>query len=436
MLERIETRLCTGIVFLVVWFVLFFTGYTPLSARILSVFSILLVLVLLLRAWVLKNELMILLSLFMLSYSKVSTVLFFDGIPISGHEAFALPEYVFDVMVVHAFFLIVLGMSLEMQRCTLEKKPRFFRNDILFYFSCFVFLIGIIFGIRGENMFISGGYSTGAVETGSMNEYVIIFFICAYIYSGGTRTHLAVLNVLAFVFVLKNLAFGGRIVSLMLILVLFILHYRYQLRFRTFVALALAGYLFMFAFESIRQNPWAFVNGDYETLFFSGQRNETVHISNQGDVVQASSRLIAMVREHIMQVGERVDALFYFLISIFFPYSYLPPLANLAVYKADVYVSAGGGLVSAYFYVFGGFFAVAGAAVYIGRFLSPPLHGKYTIRFFYFVMVAFTFPRWFAYNPIILFKLCFYGVIVFIFYRLVDRTMKRRALPHRFFIRK
>ena len=76
------------------------------------------------------------------------------------------------------------------------------------------------------------------------------------------------------------------------------------------------------------------------------------------------------------------------------------------------YPCGGGGLISAFFYVFLGHIGVIFIGYVIAKILSIGVRSKNTFKNLFFILAYTTMPRWFAYYPITLFKLALLGSII------------------------
>ena len=108
--------------------------------------------------------------------------------------------------------------------------------------------------------------------------------------------------------------------------------------------------------------------------------------------------------------------LFSFLLNIFssiLPPFLLPDFSNLSIYKQDIYNSGGGGLISTYFFVWFGYIGPVIASLILSYFIKKFYTTGNRYILIYSICIFITFPRWFAYNPIHLFKFCIYAVILY-----------------------
>lgn len=419
-LEQKKTRIVTGGIFIFFLLVLYFIGYIPITGKILFILTLVCSLLLIYRAFCQKNKILFLVFIWFFLYIKVWYYAFFKNIAISMHFSFAENKYLYDFALIHFFFIVILFIHIVIpfqQKNGLRTED----NKFLFIINYIITFILFLIGKQGENIFSSGGYGQGEVQASSLNEYFIIFWFVSYFFSGKSKLKKNMLVALSILYCLKNLMFGGRIETAMMGLALIYLVYQYKLSMRTFLLLFILGAYIFAILGSIRQNPILLIEGEWTELFIPGwgESREKIELisSQEGDVFQASSRMIGMITEGIFSFSERIESLFYFLASIIIPYSMLPDIAVLASYKSDIYSVGGGGLISAYFYVIGSWMGVYFIALFLASLLSKlGLNRKNRfIQIYIFFLIA-TLPRWFAYNPISIFKLSLYGVFITLFF--------------------
>lgn len=305
-------------------------------------------------------------------------------------------------------------------------------NFIAFITFCIVCSLIIIFGQSGSNIFESGGYATGDSSKSTIYEYFILFYLVAYYYSNRKIYQRVILILLALIYMYKSLLYGGRIEVVQLILLCFFIlvtDFKLKIGPAKIIVCCFFFYYLNMVFSGIRSNPIPLLEGNYVHYInpFMGYNNPdaTYISSNEGDVMQSSVRLIGLIENGILDVFARIKAFAGFLFSIVIPSSMLPDEASLITYKKDIYNSGGGGLVAVYFYAFLSWLGPFIISAYL--FFVFRLAFIYKSNYFklYCLMVFSTFPRWFAYNPIILFKLSLWIVPVVFFSNLIFSFLRK-----------
>jgi hypothetical protein len=215
--------------------------------------------------------------------------------------------------------------------------------------------------------------------------------------------------VLTALYIFKTLLFGGRVEILQVSVLLFVLLENRKTKWATLVPLFLAAFCVFLLIGIIRSDPLSFFNGNSIVEFEPSTLFRA--FDNQNDIYYSSARIIGMLETGIITFVNRIQILFYTFAAIFVPFSFLPEIANLAAFKKDIYPAGGGGLISTYFYTY---FSYVGP-IFIGFVISQIVNLTIKNRNLYFLVYGFlvlsTYFRWFGYSPIILFKLCIYGVV-------------------------
>lgn len=321
------------------------------------------------------------------------------------------------------YILFILPFCLflnPMNKLSFDINPK--NNEILFLGFLIVFLYCWKYGLQGESMLISGGYGKGETSKSSIYEYalIVIFFLFRYI--GRSKLKYAIFFLCCFLYITKDILYGGRIESLMLLLMLFFLFFQKRI---PFYRLIIIGIIFLYLFklyENIRGNIVSIVTeGEFVKYLNPFHSNKMEFLaSNEGDVFWAGERMLYLKQDGFFSPLIRFQSAYSFILSVFIPYRILGPLSNLTHYRTDVYITGGGGLASSYFYIMftmiGVFFIGFMIAKLFTNFKNKKNHTKVYILF-----VLVTLPRWFAYYPIQLIKLCFISVLLFEIQEIIHR---------------
>ena len=305
-------------------------------------------------------------------------------------------------------------------------------NASVFYLNIIIMIAIIMFGSSGESVLVSTyGSSEGGVTT--ISNYFSVFYLTASFRSGRVRSRLLILNTVAIIYCVNTLLLGGRgaTISMALVFYLIVMDRRVS-----FIGL-ISGILMFFVFLIF----WGFVRVGRADIFFSltldnlqdvlglsasGSNRHSMQGGHHTDIFYASTRIIAMTDVGIISFSDRIYAFYLFIISVFVPYSVLPPIANLASYLVGDYVSLGGGMMFAYFYTFLSYFGVILAA-YIVNVVWNKLRTSYNKYMLIYCILAFAMMNgWFAYNPITLFKLCLWGVMYAYFLDVVTANLIKK----------
>lgn len=333
------------------------------------------------------------------------------GLQFGGENFYDKCLYLFSVFLSAVLFFYKSAPSIS-----INERLNIKDNSFVFYLNIIVAIAIIIFGSRGQSVF-EASYGTNHGEITTINNYFSVFYLAAYFSSGRIRNRLFLLNAVAIVYCINLLLLGGRGATISVALVFYLLVMDQRI---SFVGL-LSGIFAFFVFLIF----WGFVRAGHTDAFFSmgidnfkdvfglgeADNRYTMQGGHYTDIFYASTRIVSMTDIGVINFGDRIYAFYLFLISVFVPYSILPPIANLASYKLLDYGSGGGGMIFAYFYTFLSYFGIILSA-YIINVIWNKLRtssNKYTL--IYCILVFAMMNGWFAYNPITLFKLCLWGVM-------------------------
>ncbi|WP_318435581.1 hypothetical protein [Photobacterium leiognathi] len=277
-----------------------------------------------------------------------------------------------------------------------------------------------IYGLSGSTILYSS-YGSGEINKSPMFEYSIIFFLIAMMMSNQEKKKKLIILLFLLFFSIKSFLYGGRIEVIQIALVYAYVERNLLLKenvFKIFIVLGMSFLIFKFVGE-LRTNPEMvrkIISLDFSDDIHYTNNNKILS-TNASDVTQATTRMIGMVDDGEITLSYSIKSFFSYIFNLpLILNTELSSYQNLAAYKKNIYNSGGGGLIVGYFYVWMGIIG----PIFIGLFIGCITRWLYQMNNIYlniyslFVMVSF--PRWFAYGPVILVKFCLVGVIyVFIF---------------------
>ena len=364
------------------------------------------------------------LFVFFFFYSIIFFSFFIQGYEISYWPDFQTPKAIGVVLLSHLLFLFFLGNSISSRyhkidyNLTKVIKP----NIYVFICLCFLGVILILFGLTGENIFISGTYANPeVVQKSTLHEYFILVFLFIIAYAPKGALYQGIILLFLFVFSTKTLLYGGRVEVLQIFLLFFYVRYVFnnKINLRSVILILFLGIYFSGLVSNIRANPLILLSDNFIDLFnpvniFFNQSENRIISSTEGDVIQSSARIVGLVQINEISLFQRIISLFNYLMSPIVPPSLLPEPTNLATYKQESFHSGGGGLISTFFYVWFGYPGPILIALIIGFLIRKFYLFSNKLYFIYGICLLSMFPRWFSYNPIFLIKFCLYSIILFI----------------------
>lgn len=365
---------------------------------------------LVLRAHLQKNKVLLVFFIFIALYSFPTKLFFFDGIPFAIYNL----NYTYDTAIlttlIFTLFYAILNLFLYIGKQNEQELIVVKRNDLFFWGAIFIGFYIVQFMLSGDYLLSGAVYGHSEKQVSSFNEYVIILFLLAYIYSGKKKLHIYILYLLISFYIIKNLLLGGRIESVLVLLAFFIIRFQYVFSYKKILLLMLGGVLIMNVIGNLRSNPMAFLEGEASIMdFFKiDVSNKLYQGSNEGDVFWASERILLLIDKGHLDLIDRLKATF----DLFFSPFVSEPMV-LSTYGLNIEKSGGGGLAPIFFYAFLGLLGVVLFSYFISLILNG-LNKNISQAFkFYIVLLIATTPRWFVYYPIFIVKFCLIGFILF-----------------------
>jgi len=401
--------------------------------------------ILVIRVYRYSQPIFIMMSFFFL-YVIFLIPYFYYGVNISYYTEYNNYDMFTKTLIYHTIFIVALYIFSKKNKFDTSERivdKLNFKNSIFAYaISIFMMVFIIVFGKTGDNILDTGGYGRsggGGFLNLAIYEYFYIFVITAFIYSNKNPYLLRLIGIVSSVYAFKALLYGSRIEVIQIALLLFILFFEKKISTLRLVFYGVLGYLFFDIFGLLRQDINSFfVNiKNYELFQVTSDRGFVS--SNQGDVFYSSAVLVSAIEYGVYDILFRIKSFLGFISQIFLPSRFTSLDAQLSVIIKNLTNTGGGGLISIYFFSWGGLFGI----VFIAKYISFILHKLYISKnqylLIYGIMVLTTYPRWFAYGPIALFKLSGYVIIVYfifntIIYAIENRMRSRSSVNQTLFI--
>jgi hypothetical protein len=279
-----------------------------------------------------------------------------------------------------------------------------------------------VFGLSGENIFISGTYANAeVVQKSTLHEYFILVFLFIMAYAPQGALYQRIIQLFLFIFTTKTLLYGGRVEVLQIFLLFFYVRYVFnnKIKLKSVILVIILGIYFSGLVSNIRANPLILFSNNFIDLFnplniLFNQPENGIMSSTEGDVVQSSARIVGLVQSNEISLTKRIISFFNYLVSSIVPPSLLSEPTNLATYKQEIFHSGGGGLISTFFYVWLGYPGPVLIALMVGFLIRKFYLFNNNFYILYGICLLSMFPRWFSYNPIFLIKFCLYSIFLFI----------------------
>lgn len=379
---------------------------------------------------------LLLMFLFFLTYVVNLIPFFFNGDYIFYYPT---TKGFYETLFIHALFLFSLDTFLFpiKSRFFINEKLSYKKNYVVFIILLVFFLLFLVFSIQGDTVLDTGGYGReGKVKSlGGFGEYFLILIPLLYIYSGGIAFLNRIVMILLLLMGIKLLLYGGRIGILMMGILYFILYWDTRKNklspFKLF-SLSLPIIYILVLIGSIRGNIALALNSSLGELFLLPFRGDFLStyiefFGNQNDIFYSSTILNQSALAGTISITTRLEMFFYNVLSIFVPYSFLPPEAAIIPYiQENISPTGGGGLISAFAYFFLSYIGVILIGLYIATLINTLQKTKNMILILYVIMVFSTYPRWFGYNIIALFKISFYIIPMYLLIELLIKSICKK----------
>lgn len=392
-----------------------FIPSAALGGKILALSLTGISILLLIRSYLKGNTILFIVFFFMMTYPLILNAYYFFDIYFSFFDQCYEPDLVYFAAQLLLLFYTVLYYSIKIGspklNTNLEHRP-----NLIGYLVTTSMLIAIVISrVTGDSILSSGSYS-GVTSTRSFVpiEYALMFIPLAYIYSKN-RIQRYILYFFTISFCLKYLLYGGRVALLEVFLVFLILKFQYEWGLRKSLLYTSILGILMLVYGVVRK--------DFSSAVFTIEELD-LNSANAGEVYYSSIRILYFLKYDILSVADRLWSFTLYIFSGFFYGLSLPPLSNLSIYLKDQFPSGGGGLAPIYFYTYMSYPGVVFLGFFIGRIFSRITEFKKIMtRDVYTIMVVTMVPRWFAYYPVHLVKLCVYASVAFLLLNTLNKYM-------------
>lgn len=421
MLQKILSIL--GIITVVISYIV---GPSLLFGKILSIIALVAVVYPLVKSIKTSNYHISIFYVFVISYILVPFNYFWLNKSILSYNPCERLSNVYLVLQIISTFHFILLYKINFSKSKNTRKPFVENNTAAFWFLVFFSLILVLFFAPEHTILNSGGYG----EAHSLNEgstlftYSIMPISLALVFANDSFKR-KVVYMLVLVFCIRNLLTGGRVESVMLLLIIFLLRIQYIWTVKKMALAILIGGSFFLVWGMFRSDVDQDLIGLYANMIASIFSDNVVDFQSgtSANVYYSSVRVIYLIEEGILSWDLRLSSLSYFFMSVFVPYSALPAHANLSLFMQNEYWSGGGGFGPVFFYGFCGWIGVVLFSLFVSNCINKYNTTKNKYVLYYLILLIATTPRWYAYYPIQIIKFCVIGMIL---YYIVDMINTRK----------
>lgn len=294
-----------------------------------------------------------------------------------------------------------------------------YNNNAVLYFILLMILI--LIGLFGVDRSIGTSYT---VNTTAIYEYSSILFLFAYYSSGNNRRKKIIVSVILLGFVLQDFYLGGRITALQLIIVFSFCMIDELLNTKRILYGSVIGIVvnsLVGAYRSSYSLDGLSITNLVKNLLDNRFVFDTATYS-----YYASGTHVASVTSGKATSSIRLMSFIEFAKSIVFGGG--DNLGNVTRFVNDNFFrNIGGGIMPTHFYFWFGWAGVIISAMSIVILVNKMMKKNSDFTILSLTIVAITAPRWFLYNPLLLYRAQFIMGILYLLYMLGNTIILKIA---------
>lgn len=344
---------------------------------------------------------------------------------------YLIPRFIFDLPIVYYFqyddiyfynksllVIIIYLLSLMFFVKPFDKDFKFPEysnffggNNKIVVINCLIMLSIYLFGFSGKNITDDVKYGTEDFgEKSVFTEYFILFLIIALVH---TKNHLIKWGIILFsvLMMVKCVLYGSRVSALLILLTIFAIEFANRFSVKTVIISAFIGILVMNLLGILREQS------DKELNFQSLARvnPDNIMASTQSNMFYGSVCFVGLLDDEVFTIETRVKAFVGFIIRLFLPSKLSFEEGSLTDYGQKFTDWGGGAHPATYFYVWFGWLGPVIFGWIIAKLMNL-LKNEQINKYWMFValILIITVPRWYGYEPGIIFKMSWVGLVILI----------------------
>ena len=280
-------------------------------------------------------------------------------------------------------------------------------------------------------IFVFGfGRSVADGERGTVSsiyEYSVMIFLMGFMYSGNNKFFKVMLLIIAALYCVQDLIYGGRITSLQMIIMVYLVFFHdKKINLIKIAPLVLLGLLVFSAVGELRGNfnfsIESLVNA-FESLLGGSFSLDTAYAAFYASQVFVK---VSFLDSWIIKLSN----LWAFFASVFF--GGRVPNSNLSSYTQNMFWHGGGGLTPFYMYYYLGIGGVLLTAIYIAFLLKKFKWNKSYFSKVIVIYLSCTVPRWYLYSPVSIIRGLLILAILYATCWWCNNILKKRNIVCRF----
>lgn len=376
----------------------------------------------------------VLMGVFFLSYVMYLIPYYYGDYIISAHTQYYKRELYDQMLGIHLLFLssFLLFLKSTLNGSSLKIKDLIKpHNNIVIFSFLYLIMLSIILSIKGATV-IGGSYSTyidNLEGQGGSVEYFYIFFVIAFFFTDKPFLRNSLLLLVVY-YCFMTITRGYRIQFVQMVIVVFVLFLDGKFKTLYMMIFAFLGFIVAEVVNLLKMMGSLTLE---DTLALFEKSDKGILINNQTDVFYTSVVFLGLIKDDILSFGLRIWSAIGFVWNWFVPSSFVWKEARLPLFALDHTTLGGGGLISAYFYVWFGYLG----PILIGLALATLFNKTYSSALrknfkIVPVLVLSLYPRWFAYDPgNFLMRFSIYIFIIYIAFIIIHNYMKElKSIPN------
>lgn len=363
-----------------------------------------------------SNSLFIL-TIFSTFYPLVILIAEILSIPYHVYTNYQTQELTLKVLLIQTVSLRLILFNLKvsssdryMKFVNIEQR----NSAIIFYSLLICLLVMIVISTYSKTTVLNGTYSANS-DSSIFFEYCIPFIIGAWLYAGSNFKK-KLLFLVCVIFAFLPLLYGRRLPFLMVSLLIANLYFLHRYSYRSVFLFVMLGFMGLSFIALLR------IGGEGSILSALLNISESgVMENNQGGVVVSAASYLGLIDDGFFDLEFRMMSLLGLIISPFTmgDFSIQETYVNFSAMKYTP-IPGNGGLPGVYFFLWCGWVGVFAFSALLNYLIRYKDSNRYIGVYIIFLLV--TFPRWYAYNMIILVKMGFW--LIFLIY-LIDQFYEK-----------
>ncbi len=291
------------------------------------------------------------------------------------------------------------------------------KNFVMYVFFYILIVCGVIYGIDRS---VERNFYSAAINP--IYEYAKTLLLFLYLYAGDSKKYKYMILPLMVIMILQDAYYGGRITSIQ-IMMLFLITFgirEYNINIKKLIALVAIGLLatnlvavYRISYSFLGINIQAIVKKILASFLISDTANYSFY---------ASATHIAGSYE--VSPAIRLSSFLEFIASVFVGSGTFKK-GNVTRFIADnYYFNLGGGVMPTHAFFWLGWFGVLSISIIINMLINKINEQKNILQWLIGAAVIVNVPRWYLYNPLILFRgSIFFILVVYFISKVMERTI-------------